>query len=107
MIKQEHDIVFIDKVRNLFKKPKKVKKDDLGIYHEIFAIDTNAEGVHSIKYDVFLKIKVIETYDNLVEIDVIDIKILDSINTDVLSIIKATLPKYVNPKNVKWQIETK
>ncbi len=104
MIKQENDLVAIDKIKNWFKKPRKIKKDDLGVYHETFAIDTNAEGFHTIKYDVFLKIKVIAVYENIVEVEILDIKILDSVNSDIMNIIKATLPKYVNRKNVKWEV---
>jgi hypothetical protein len=43
-------------------------------------------------------------YDQLVEVEVLDMTISDSANEDIINLIKNNMPKYVNPKIVKWQI---
>ncbi len=101
----ERQIPLIDSIRNLFKKPRIVTKGDLGIYHYVWACDTINEDSHGLRFDIQVKLKVIEVYDNLVEIEVIDTKINDSASQDIVNIIKASMPRYVTPRYVKWIVK--
>jgi hypothetical protein len=93
--------------KNLFKKPKIIFIGDFGIYHYVWCCDTYHEDSHGLKYDVYAKLKAVEVYDNLIEVEVMDIKINDSASTDIQNIIKNNFPKYVNPKYVRWQVKQK
>ena len=104
MNNKDNDIVLFNKIKRLFKKPKLVAKGQLGIYHYIWGCDTINNDSNAIKYDIYLKIKASEIYDELVEIEVVDVTINDSANQDIINIIKANLPKYVDPRYVNWQI---
>ena len=105
MIKQEYDITIIDKIKRLFKKPKQVNVDDLGIFHEVISFGTRTDMSHDLIYDVFAKIKVVAVYDNLVEVQVINLKVSDSVSQDITNLITNNFPKYVNPKNVSWEVK--
>jgi len=96
---------FIYWLRDKFKKKKIINKDDIGIYHYIWTCDTLNEDSHGLKYDIYAKIKAIESYENLIEIELVDIKINDSASNDIQNIIKNNFPKYVNPKYVQWQLK--
>jgi hypothetical protein len=91
--------------RELFKKTRIVDVGDLGIYHFVWGCDTINEDSHGLKYDVYAKVKAASSYDSLVEVDVVDIKINDSASVEIQNIIKNNFPKYVNPKYVKWQLK--
>lgn len=92
---------FFDK----WKKQIIVTNGDLGIYHYVWGCDTIHEDSHGLKYDVYAKIKAVEIYDNLIEIEVIDIKVNDSASAEIQGIIKNNFPKYVNPRYVRWQLK--
>lgn len=100
----QNDINLLEKIKIWFKKVKPIKKGDIGIYHYIWASETFNEISTGLRYDVFTKIKAIELYDNLVEIEVIDIKINDSASQDVINMITNNVPKYIRPKQAKWII---
>lgn len=104
MQKQENDIAFITWLRRRFKKHKAIVKGQLGIYHYIWACDTMNEDSNGLKYDIYAKLKAIEVYEDMIEIELIDIKINDSASQDIINIITNNFPRYVNPKYVKWQI---
>ncbi len=89
---------------NLFKKPMILKKDQLGAYHDKLAFYTESDGSDVIKHNVYIKVKIIEVYNQLVEIEVLDVSISDSASQDIINLVKNNIPKYVNPKNVKWQV---
>lgn len=105
MQKQENDIVFITKIRNFFKRPKTITKGQFGIYHYMWACDTMNEDSNGLKYDIYAKLKAVEIYEGLVEVEIMNIKINDSASQDIINIITKNFPKYVNPKYVKWQIQ--
>lgn len=88
----------------LFKKPIVLKKDQLGVYHDKLAFYTESDGSDVIKHNIYIKVKIIEVYDQLVEIEVLDVSISDSASQDIINLVKNNIPKYVNPKNVKWQL---
>jgi len=100
------DTQFIVWIKKIFTKPRHVMAGDLGIYHYIWGCDTFHEDSHGLKYDVYAKIKSLDVYETLIEIEAIDIKINDSASTEIQNIIKNNFPKYVNPKYVKWQLKS-
>lgn len=100
------DNSFWDNFKALFKKPRVVKPGDIGVYYYIWTVGTINEDSHEFKYDVYAKVKAVEIFENLVEIESVgDVKINDSASSDIQQIIKNNFPKYVNPKYVKWQIK--
>ena len=102
MVKQESDIVFIEKVRKYFKRPRIININDLGIYHYIWSCDTFNRGTHGFSHEVFAKVKVLETYTSLVEVEMIDIDINGSPNQDIINIIRHNFPKYIKYEYVDW-----
>lgn len=104
MVHRENDIVFFEKIKNLFKKSVQVKKNQLGIYHYVLVFDSVNTNLHEINCDVFLKVKAIEIFDEVVEIEVKEVNIAGFSNDDINHIINCSLPRYVNPKLIKWQI---
>lgn len=100
-----YDITIIDKIRKFFKKPRIVKAGDVGIFHEIILIKTYTDISHDMTYDVYAKVKAIEVYENLVEVQPIDIKVADSVSQDVVNIVNNNFPKYINPSQVNWVIK--
>ena len=104
-MKQSNDDVFLTKLKNMFKKQRPVNVGDLGVYHYVWSCDTFNDYLHENKYDIFLKIEALETYDDLVEIKILDTKISETATSDIVNIIKTTLPKYVKAREVKWKIK--
>jgi len=91
-----------DKFKCFFGKGKIVKKGDLGIYHYVWSCDVYNGETSGNKHDVFIKLRAIEIYDNLVEGEIVDINISDLTNQNLMEIIKLTVPKYFKIKYVKW-----
>jgi hypothetical protein len=89
---------------NLFKKKINLHKGQLGVYQDKLAFYTQNDSADVIKHNIFIKVRIIEVYDQLVEVEVLDMTISDSANEDIINLIKNNMPKYVNPKIVKWQI---
>lgn len=98
------EIIIFQKLRRLFGRIPKVNKGQLGVYHDVWSMATSNESLHTIRYDIFVKVKAIEVYDNLVEVTVEDLQVSESVNQDIVNIIRSSIPKYVVPKNVKWTI---
>ena len=90
---------------NIFKKKIKLHRGQLGVYQDKLAFYTYNESSDIIKHNIFIKVRIIEVYDQLVEVEVLDMTISDSANEDIINLIKNNMPKYVNPKIVKWQID--
>ena len=92
----------------LFKKgPKKIKNlkvGDVGIYHDILTYYNQNDTGDAVKHNVFTKVKIIAIYQDLVEVEVLDTELSDSVHPCVAELAKTNISKYVNPKNVKWQI---
>lgn len=91
----------------LFKrvKPSKpIKPEQLGIYHYTWCCDTLNDESQGLCYDVYSKVKCLNVYEDLVEIELIDMKINDSASPIIVDLIKNNFPSYLNPKFIKWQI---
>jgi len=94
---------FFERMSNAFKKKLVLKKGQLGVYHDKLAFYTENDGSDVIKHNIYVKIKIVEVYDQLVEIDVLDFTISDSASQDIINLVKNNMPKYVNPRIVRWQ----
>jgi hypothetical protein len=105
MIKQEYDLTVMDKLRKMWKKPREVNVGDIGIFHEVVSYSTRTDISNDLTYDVFAKIKATEVYDQLVEVEILNLKISDSVSQDIVNLITKNFPKYVNPKKVNWQLQ--
>jgi len=99
------EIIFLERVLSLFKRKKNIRVGDLGIYHEMLNFTTIANIHNAVSYDVFIKVKVLEVYDNLVEVEVLDVNISSSVSEDVSNFVKHESIKYLKPKDVKWKIK--
>jgi len=91
-------------IGNFFKKRITLYKGQLGVYQDKLAFYTQNDSADVIKHNIFIKVRILEVYEQLVEIEVLDMTISDSANEDIINLIKNNMPKYVNPKIVKWQI---
>lgn len=89
---------------NWFNKEPKVFKDQLGICKYTWGTDTQlSNSDNSQKYNVYAKVKAIHVYDNLVEVELLELKVFDSINDDILAIIKAEFHKIIDPRDINWE----
>lgn len=105
MNKQEYDLTLIDRIRKAFKKPRIITVGELGIFHEVVSYGTRSDTTNDLTYDVYAKIRAVEVYDNLVEVEIVNIKISDSVSQDIVNLVNNNFPRYVNPKHVNWQIQ--
>ena len=94
---------FFDKLNKVFRKKFNLRKGQLGVYHDKLAFYTENDGSDVIKHNIYVKVKIVEVYDELVEIEVLDFTISDSASQDIINLVKNNMPKYVNPRIVKWQ----
>ena len=86
-------------------KPYVVQVGDIGIYQDVLTIDTINDGTHSLKCDIYIKIKAKAVYENLIEVEVVDTFTLNTSQTDVKKLIDANIPKYIKPKYIKWEVK--
>ena len=102
---QENDIVLFDNIKKLFKRKRQINVGDIGIYQDVLSISTLNDGTHSLNYDIYAKIKALAIYENLIEIEIIDVTTLNACNDEVKTLIDANMPKYIKPKYIKWEIK--
>ena len=99
-----NDIEIIDGFKRLFRKRRKPKIGDIGIYKDVLTINTANEGTHQLFYDLFCKVKATAIYENLVELEIIEVTNLNAGNQEISTVINANIPKYMDPKRINWQI---
>jgi len=98
---------FIDKLKSLFKRKRKVNKGDLGVYEDTLTFTSIGNTSRAIHYDVFIKVKAVEVYDDLVEVEVLDVTISEAASEDTCKFIKHENLRYLKPNKVKWQAVNK
>ncbi len=97
-------------VRRFRQFNRNVRKDQVGIYQFTFCTDIVPEAAHSHKstghrYQVFAKVKIKSIYDdNLVEVELVSLDMHETVNEDIVSIIKKTFNTYIDAKVVKWEM---
>lgn len=101
----DYEFVFIDYLKDLFRKKRIPQVGDMGIYKDVLTITTINDGTHALYYDIYAKVRVIGAYNNLVELEIISITTLNASNNDITSVINANIPKYLHPKYVRWEIK--
>lgn len=97
------ELVFFDKIRRLFKRKRKVKKGDLGIYEETLSFTSIGNSSRTIHYDIFIKVKALEVFDDLVEVEVVSVNTTDTAHIDTCQLMNTENLKYLDPSKVKWQ----
>jgi hypothetical protein len=102
---QDNETVLVDNIRNLFKKKRVISVNDIGIYQDVLTIDTINDGTHTLKYDIYAKVRAKAIYENLVEIEILDVITLNSCNQDIKGLVDANMPKYIKPKFIKWEVK--
>jgi hypothetical protein len=103
-MQRNNEIPFFSFFGKKTKSSKNVKVGDIGIYHDILTYYNQNDTGDAVKHNVFTKVKVLEVYQDLVEVEVLHIEISESVNPCVSELSKINLSRYVNPKNIKWQI---
>lgn len=90
--------------KNLKPKPP-IFKGQLGVYHYTLSIYADTKALHNVKYDIFVKIKALVVYDKLVEVECVgEPTINESVTPEMATIIRTSVPKYLEPEKVKWEI---
>lgn len=104
---KDNNSSFFKWFKSRFKKPREITKGDIGIYHDIISIRTITDERQPIHYDIFCKIKVLESFDDLVEIELINVTITDSCNEEIINLVTSMIPKYLRPKYINWMLNDK
>jgi len=102
-IDKKSDVNLYEMFKGFFGKAPKINVGDVGIYQDVLTVDTINDGTHSMKYDIYIKVKAIGVYNNLVEIEIMDEFILNTSNHDVEALVKRNIPKYIKPKYIQWE----
>jgi hypothetical protein len=102
-MQENDDFFFVEKVRRWLKPKRIIKVGDVGIYQDVLNINTMNDGTHSLNYDMYVKVKAVAIFENLVEIEVIDVMTTNSNHQEVRALVESNIPKYIKPKYVKWE----
>ena len=101
----DNDFNLFDNIKKTFQPKRIISVGDIGIYQDVLTIDTIDDGTHTLKYDIYAKVRAKAIYENLVEIEVMDVITLNSCNQDIKGLVDANMPKYIKPKYVKWEVK--
>lgn len=93
------------KIRNLFKRKRKINIGDLGVYEDVLSFTSISNTSRVVHYDVFIKVKAVEVYEELVEVEVLDVTISESASEEMTKFVKHETLRYLKPSSVKWQVE--
>jgi|688.fasta_scaffold2691735_2 hypothetical protein len=94
--------ISLKKFLSIFKKEKKIFVGQVGVYQDILTLSSYNDGLTPVKFDVYAKVKAIGVYDNLIEIELIDLYSFKTMSDDFKALIEKNMPKYVLSKHVKW-----
>lgn len=93
---------FIKRLIKYFKKPLDVKVGDIGIFQDILTFYTANQHSDVVRHSVFTKIKVIAVYDELVEVEIVDMEVANSAPLSFKELVSSTNTKYLNPRLINW-----
>lgn len=105
MKNESQEIALFTKLFSLFKRKRKVVIGDIGIYHDTLSYNPVSNSTRSIQYDIYLKVRAVEVYDDLVEVDVMNTMVSESVSEEISNLIKSDSIKYLKPNEVKWKIQ--
>lgn len=100
------EILLVEKIRTWLKPKKIVNVNDVGIYQDILSISNANEGVYPQNYHIYAKVKAVAIFQNLIEIEVLEINIVNACDENITNIVTGSIPKYILPKYVRWQQTT-
>lgn len=83
----------------------KVCVGDVGIYQDVIGHYIEKSLKDITKHDVFVKVKVLNVFKDLVEVEIVNIEISEDVHSCVESLAEISIGRYLNPKLVKWQIK--
>lgn len=96
---------FFKRLWRAFRPKPPVREGQFGVYHYTLSIYADTKALHNVKYDIFVKVKALVVYDNLVEVECVgEPTINESVTPEMASIIRTSVPKYIEPEKVKWQL---
>ena len=102
-----NEILIVKWFKSLFKPVYQVSVGDVGIYRDSLSFGSMNDGIQTIKYDTFTKVEAVGVYDELIEVKIVDIFTMNSTNKGIKDVVESTIPKYINPKHIKWEIKPK
>lgn len=103
-MQKDEEIYLFEAFKSLFKPKRKIKRGDVGVYQDVLNINTLNDGTHSMNYDMYIKVRAKAVYQNLVEIEVLDVMTTNSHHKEVEELVQANIPKYIKPKYIKWEM---
>lgn len=106
-MKYDNDYPLFNYFANLFKKKRNINVGEIGVYKDVLSTSTINDGTHTVYYDYFAKVRAKAIYDNLIEIEIISVDAMNSCNEEIKKLIDSNIPKYINPKYVKWEVQPK
>lgn len=90
-------------ISTLFKRFEKpvIKTGTIGIYKYNWFSSSSSDN--NINYNVFVKVKAINNFDGLIEVEVINIAMNETPNDCITLLIENNFPRYINQKYIKWE----
>lgn len=88
--------------KKLNKKKSNVEVGDEGIYQDLLTYYNQHHTGDIVKHNVFTKVKVLQVFDGLVEVEILDTEISQNAHPCVIELAKANIGKYLDPDAVKW-----
>ena len=101
----KREIDFFGWIKELFTNKNRLEKGDIGIYKDVLSLDTSNDVNNVINYIIHAKVKIIAIYEDLVEVETVEITITNVCNEHIKSLIEDNMPKYINPKFIKWELK--
>lgn len=102
---QNNESLLVDNIKRLFQRKRIIKIGDTGIYRDVLSVDTVNDSTHGLKYEIYAKVRALAIYEDLVEIEVLDLISLNSSNKDIKGLVETNMPKYLKPRFVKWEVK--
>jgi len=99
------EMLLSDIIKSFFKKTREIHVGDTGIYKDVLAMNTTNDVNNTLNYIIFTKVKAVALYDDLVEVEILETSILNSCDENVKSLINNNIPKYMNPRHIKWEVK--
>jgi hypothetical protein len=99
------ETTIFENIRDVFTKNRIPVKGDEGVLQDILTFFSSNDTTDGLKHNIFVKVRVVEVYQKLVEIEVIEVVISDSASECVIDLITSSVPKFVKPKNINWKIK--
>jgi len=94
---------FIKRLIKRFKKPLDVKVGDVGVFQDVLTFYTSNQHADVTRHSVFTKIEVVEVFEELVEVKILDMEVANIAPVSFLEMAKASNTKYLDPRLINWK----